>query len=61
MNINFDHQLFEYKPYNASKLIEKTFNCFEYSLNLANKKSLIEIISSQIIKDYETIYNNSLR
>ena len=53
-------QNFEIKPYNISKLIEKTFNCFEYSVNIANKKCLIELISSQIIKDYETIYNNSL-
>ena len=60
-DIEVGNQQFELKPYNVSKLIEKTFNCFEYSVNIANKKYLIELISSQIIKDYETIYNNSLR
>ncbi len=60
-DIEVGNQQFELKPYNVSKLIEKTFNCFEYSVNIANKKCLIELISSQIIKDYETIYNNSLR
>ncbi len=29
----------EIKPYNINKLIEKTFNCFEYSINLEIKKS----------------------
>ena len=61
MYINCGYQQYEIKPYNVSKLIEKTFNCFEYSVNIANKKSLIELISLQIINDYETIYNNSLR
>ena len=61
MYINCGNQQLEIKPYNVSKLIEKTFYCFEYSVNIANKKSLIELISSQIIKDYEKIYNNSLR
>ena len=51
---------YEIKPYNISKLIEKTFKCFTYSVNLANKKSLIELIISQIKDDYEIIYNNSL-
>ena len=60
MYINCGYQQYEIKPYNVSKLIEKTFNCCEYSVNIENKKSLIELISSQNIKDYETIYNNSL-
>ena len=53
-------QNFEIKPFNISKLIEKTFNCFEYSRNLVNKKSIIELISSQIKNDYKKIYENCL-
>ena len=53
-------QNFEIKPFNISELIEKTFNCFEYSRNLVNKKSIIELISSQIKNDYKKIYENCL-
>ncbi len=40
-NIDIGIQKKEIKPYNINKLIEKTFNCFEYSINLEIKKSLL--------------------
>ena len=44
------------KPYNLSKLIEKTYNAYEYSVDLVNKKCLIEIIKEKIKNEY----NNKL-
>ena len=41
------------KPYNLSKLIEKTFYAYEYSVNLVNKKCLIELIKEKIKNEYE--------
>ena len=41
-------------PYNLSRLIESTFNSFEYSVDLVNKKCLIELVKEKIKNDYET-------
>ena len=41
------------KPYNLSKLIEKTYNAYEYSVDLVNKKCLIEIIKEKIKNEYD--------
>ena len=41
-------------PYNLSRLIESTFNSFEYSVDLVNKKCLIELVKEKIKNVYET-------
>ena len=41
------------KPYNLSKLIINTYKAFEYSMDLINKKSLIELVKENIKNDYE--------
>lgn len=43
----------EIKPYNLSKLITNTYKAFEYSMDLINKKSLIELVKEKIKIEYE--------
>ena len=40
-------------PYNLTKLIENTFNSYEYSVDLVNKKCMIELVREKIITEYE--------
>jgi len=52
-NITLGKQTIPIKPYNLSKLIENTFNAYEYSVDLVNKKSLIELIKEKVENEYK--------
>ena len=40
-------------PYNLTRLIKSTFNAYEYSVDLVNKKCLMELVKEKIKNEYE--------
>ena len=51
--VNIGQREISIKPYNISKLIKNTYNGYKYSMDLINKKCLIELIKEKINKKYE--------